>query len=320
MISILRNLPRYTLLSACVLVFSACDSNDGEVLQSVEVFSGEYARPPLNTAPGVTVYDNVEVTPPGGPLTLVWSDEFDGTELDLTSWFPQTGDGTNVGLPPGWGNNELQYYQAENATVANGLLTITARAESVGGLNYTSARITTADLVAFRYGRIEARLRLPGGQGLWPAFWLLSQDSPYGSWAATGEIDVMEATNLGGSGGNSVFGTLHYGGEFPANTFTGTRTTVATDATTDFHNYAIEWDADEFRWYVDDVLYATQNSWWSDAASISPGAVYPAPFNQAFHILLNVAVGGNLPGPPSGSTVFPVTMDVDWVRVYEGAP
>jgi len=319
MISVLRQALRYVLLTTTVLFLSACDYSDGEVLNDVGTFSGEYERPALNVKPGVTVYDNQEVTA-GGSLNLVWSDEFDGDTLDLNTWLVQTGDGTDFGLPSGWGNNELQYYQAENAVVTNGLLTITARQESVGGLNYTSARITTADLVAFRYGRIEARMKLPGGQGLWPAFWLLSQDSPYGTWAATGEIDVMEATNLGGSGGNSVFGTIHYGGEFPANTFTGIRTTVATDATTDFHDYAIEWDADEMRWYVDDVLYATQNSWWSDASTTSPDAAYPAPFNQSFHILLNAAVGGNLPGPPDGSTVFPVTMEVDWVRVYEGGP
>lgn len=316
MISVFREALRFASLALAVLVLSACDYSDGEVLSSVDTFSGEYTRPALNVKPGVTVYDNLEVTP-GGSLNLVWSEEFDGTELDLDTWLPQVGDGTAEGIP-GWGNNELQYYQAENAVVANGVLTITARQESVEGFNYTSARITTQDRVAFRYGRIEARIKLPGGQGLWPAFWLLSQDSPLGSWAATGEIDVMEATNLGVFGNNSVFGTIHYGGEFPANTFTGTKTSVDTDATTNFHNYAIEWDADEFRWYVDDVLYATQNSWWSDAASTNPVGAYPAPFNQAFHILLNVAVGGNLPGPPDGSTVFPVTMEVDWVRVYEG--
>lgn len=308
------------LPAAAFLSLSACtDSDTSQVLSGVEIFSGEYERPALMVLPGVTVYDNVEVTP-GGPMNLVWSDEFDGTELDPDTWFAQTGDGTDFGLPSGWGNNELQYYQAENAVVANGVLTITAKAESVGGLNYTSARITTADRVAFRYGRIEARMRLPGGSGLWPAFWLLSQDSPYGSWAATGEIDVMEATNLGVANNNSVFGTLHYGGEFPANVFSGRKTKVPTDATADFHNYAIEWDADEFRWYVDGVLYATQNDWYSGAAATSSTAGYPAPFNQAFHILLNVAVGGNLPGSPNANTVFPVTMEVDWVRVYEGGP
>lgn len=311
---------RSLLPMAAILLFSACsDSDRPQILSSVEIFTGEYERPALMTLPGVTVYDNVEVIP-GGPLTLVWSDEFNGADLDPDVWLSQTGDGTDFGLPPGWGNNELQYYQAENAVVENGLLKITAKVETVGGLTYTSARITTADRVAFRYGRIEARMKLPGGQGIWPAFWLLSQDSPYGSWAATGEIDVMEATNLGASGGNSVFGTLHYGGEFPANVFSGNKTNVATDVTADFHTYAIEWDADEFRWYVDDVLYATQNDWYSGAAAISSTAGYPAPFNQAFHILFNVAVGGNLPGAPNANTVFPVTMEVDWVRVYEGAP
>lgn len=314
----LQEYARFLLPAAALLLFSGCDTNEGEVLSGVEVFSGEYERPTLNVSPGVTVYDNVEVEP-GGSLNLVWSDEFDGAALDPDVWLSQIGDGTAEGIP-GWGNNELQYYLAENAVVANGVLTITAKEESVEGFNYTSARITTADRVAFRYGRIEARMKLPGGQGLWPAFWLLSQDSPLGSWAATGEIDVMEATNLGVANNNSVFGTLHYGGEFPANVFSGKKTKVPTDATADFHNYAIEWDADEFRWYIDDVLYATQNSWYSDAGTTSPEGAYPAPFNQAFHILLNVAVGGNLPGPPNAGTVFPVTMEVDWVRVYEGGP
>jgi beta-glucanase (GH16 family) len=304
---------------AALGLFSACsDGNESQVLASVEIFSGEYERPALNVSPGVTVYDNVEVTP-GGPMNLVWSEEFDGAALDPDVWLFQIGDGTAEGIP-GWGNNEEQYYLADNAVVANGVLTITAKRESVEGFNYTSARITTADRVAFRYGRIEARMKLPGGQGLWPAFWLLSQDSPLGSWAATGEIDVMEATNLGVNGKNKVIGTLHYGGEFPSNVFSGSSGDVPTDATADFHNYAIEWDADEFRWYVDDVLYATQNSWYSEASTTLPAGAYPAPFNQAFHILLNVAVGGNLPGSPNANTAFPVTMEVDWVRVYEGAP
>ncbi len=315
---------RLVLPVAAAVLFSACsDSTPPQILSSVDVFDGEYERPALNVSPGVTVFDNVEVTP-GGTLNLVWSEEFDGTELDLDTWLPQVGDGTAEGIP-GWGNNELQYYQAENAVVANGVLTITARQESVEGYNYTSARITTQDRVAFRYGRIEARMKLPGGQGIWPAFWMLSQDSPYGGWPNAGEIDIMEAINLGVGGKRSVFGTIHYGGiaDFPDNwVFTGKSTNVGSEATGDlptdvFHNYAIEWDADEIRWYVDDVLFATQNNWWTDTAATDAGAAYPAPFNQAFHILLNVAVGGNLPGPPSG-TAFPVTMEVDWVRVYEG--
>lgn len=305
---------RYAAPLGALLVLSACDDGNRPVpLSEVETGPRIFDKPPLPMRPGMLVFDNVELSP-GGPMNLVWSDEFDGAQLDPATWLIQTGDGTNVGLPAGWGNNELQYYQPDNVELSNGMLVITARAESVGGLNYTSARITTQDRVAFRYGRIEARMRLPGGQGTWPAFWLLSQDSPYGSWAATGEIDVMEATNLGVNGKNSVFGTLHFGGEFPANSFTSQSQIVSTDATAEFHDYALEWDPAEMRWYIDGVLYRMENSWFSSAAA------YPAPFDQAFHILLNVAIGGNLPGAPAAGTVFPVTMEVDWVRIYSGGP
>lgn len=274
------------------------------------------APPPQNNVnaskPGLTVLTNNEVDP-GGTLTLVWSDEFDGAQLDPQTWFFETGDGSRYGIP-GWGNNELQYYLPDSARLNNGMLTITARAESIGAFNYTSARINTRDRFAFKYGRIEARMRLPAGQGLWPAFWMLPQDSPYGKWAASGEIDIMEAVNLGGSGGNQVLGTIQYGGEFPENLSIGESYVVTTDATTDFHVYAIEWDTTEIRWYVDDILYATQNSWSSTAAP------YPAPFDHEFYLLFNVAVGGDFPGAPNAGTVFPVTMDVDWVRVYSGTP
>ena len=181
-------------------------------------------------------------------------------------------------------------------------------------MEYTSARINTVDRFAFRYGRIEARIRLPAGQGIWPAFWLLPQDNTYGSWAASGEIDVMEAANIGASGGNTVLGTIHYGGEFPDNIYAGNEHVVATDVAAEFHNYALEWDKTELRWYVDDVLYGVQDSWSSSSAD------FPAPFDQPFYILLNIAVGGDLPGPPDEATSFPVSMEVDYVRVYTGEP
>ena len=262
--------------------------------------------------PTLAVADNSPVSP-GDTLTLVWSDEFEDTQLDPEAWHFESGDGSQYGIP-GWGNNELQWYEPDSAELANGLLLITARDELQGGLNYTSARINTRDRFAFRYGRIEARIRLPGGQGLWPAFWLLPQDDVYGGWAASGEIDVMEAVNLGAAGGNTVFGTIHYGGEWPNNVFTGNEYIVPTDTTAEFHTYALEWDEAELRWYVDDVLYAMQNSWSTTAAP------FPAPFDQPFYILLNVAVGGNFPGPPNAGTAFPVTMEVDYVRVYSGDP
>ena len=260
--------------------------------------------------PTLTTVDNTAVTT-GGSLTLVWSDEFDGTQLDPETWFFETGDGSQYGIP-GWGNNELQWYLPNSAELDNGSLVITAREESSNGRNYTSARINTRDRFALRYGRVEARIRLPGGQGLWPAFWMLPQDNVYGGWAASGEIDIMEAVNLGESGGNSIHGTIHYGGEWPRNTFSGSAYVVPMDATRNFHVYAVEWDPTEIRWYVDDVVYAAQNNWQPE------NMAFPAPFDEHFYILLNVAVGGNWPGSPDGSTVFPVTMEVDYVRVYSG--
>lgn len=284
--------------------------------------NGQSVTPPPPPPPPVTnvnindptliVADNFDVSP-GDALTLVWSDEFDAAQLDPESWYFEEGDGSQYGIP-GWGNNELEWYLPNSALLEHGMLVITAREEASNGKNYTSARINTRDRFAFRYGRIEARIRLPGGQGMWPAFWLLPQDDVYGTWAASGEIDIMEAINLGASGGNTVHGTLHYGGEWPNNVSSGSGYEVATDATTDFHVYALEWDASEMRWYVDDVLYAMQNNWSTTAAP------FPAPFDERFYILLNVAVGGNWPGAPDAATVFPVTMEVDYVRVYSGEP
>lgn len=303
------------LLLAVILLASCEDGNRAALYSGVDVAPPVVVPPQSNvniSNPVLTIADNDDVSP-GDALTLVWSDEFDGAQLDPSVWFFETGDGSQYGIP-GWGNNELQYYLPDNAQLSGGVLTIEARAESLGTFDYTSARINTRDRFAFRYGRIEASMRLPAGQGLWPAFWLLAQDSPYGTWAASGEIDIMEAINLGGTGGNTVLGTIHYGGEFPNNEFSGESYLVPTDATTDFHTYAVEWDAGEIRWYVDDVLFGMRNNW------SSTGGPFPAPFDQPFYVIFNVAVGGNLPGNPNGNTVFPATMEVDWVRVYSGEP
>jgi beta-glucanase (GH16 family) len=310
---------RNTFILVTAFLFAACGK--GESSRPVPYSDVEFGPPIVvppqdnenSSNPTLTTYVNTAV-PPGAPedtLTLVWSDEFDGTQLNNRNWFFETGDGTEYGIP-GWGNNELQFYLPDNAQLEDGLLKITAREESVGAFNYTSARINTRDRFAFQYGRIEARMRLPGGQGIWPAFWMLAQDSPYGGWAASGEIDIMEATNLGVGGKNEVLGTIHYGGEFPDNVFSGESYLVPTDAQADFHVYAVEWEATEIRWYVDGVLYAMRNNWFST------GGPFPAPFDHPFYIIFNVAVGGNLPGAPDASTVFPVTMEVDWVRVYSG--
>lgn len=307
------------VLAVALVTLSACSSGGGNGGSNGPGSTPPPPPPPppptrnvnINN-PTLTVADNDQVSP-GDTLTLVWADEFNDAQLDPELWFFETGDGSQYGIP-GWGNNELQYYDPDNASLANGLLLIEARSEMSNGFNYTSARIHTRDRFAFRYGRIEARIRLPGGQGIWPAFWMLPQDDQYGGWAASGEIDIMEAVNLGGTGGNDVHGTIHYGGEWPANVFSGETYLVPADATAEFHTYAVEWDTSEIRWYVDDVLYSMRNSW------NSTGGAFPAPFDQHFYILLNVAVGGNFPGNPDGSTFFPVSMEVDWVRVYSGEP
>ncbi|MEM7081713.1 MAG: family 16 glycosylhydrolase [Pseudomonadota bacterium] len=238
---------------------------------------------------------------------LVWADEFDGTELDQTKWSYMIGNGQLYGIP-GWGNNELQYYTSVNDTVADGVLTITAKNDGFAGYNYTSTRIRSLNKGDFTYGRIEMRAKLPTGQGMWPAFWMLPSANAYGTWAASGEIDIMEQT---GDQPDRVFGTIHYGGMFPENVFTGNATNLPAGTATDFHTYAVEWQAGEMRWYIDDVLYATQNAWYTTNGN------FPAPFDVDFHMLLNLAVGGNLPGPPDGSTVFPMEYVIDYVRVYE---
>lgn len=309
-----RVLPAALSILTAALVVGCTDNGRDPVLSEIETVPPAQGGPQSNqniTNPTLTVADNFEVSP-GDTLTLVWSDEFDGAALDPETWFFATGDGSEVGLPGGWGNNELQYYLPDNAQLENGVLKITARLETIGGLNYTSARLNTEDRFAFKYGRIEASIKLPSGQGLWPAFWMLPQDSPYGEWAAKGEIDIVEAVNLDGTNGNEIFATIHYGGEFPANQASSATYVPGPDVTDDFHTYAVEWDEFEIRWYFDGGLYAVQNNWFSTAAP------YPAPFDQPFHVLLNLAVGGNFPGFAIDTSVFPATMEVDWVRVYSG--
>ena len=304
-------------LFAFILLAAGCGGGGGSGSDELITAPPTGGNPPADPGPNVniddptlTIADNNPIGS-GSAMTLVWSDEFDEVQLDPEAWFFEEGDGSQYGIP-GWGNNELQWYLPDNAELRDGVLVITAQNEASNGKNYTSARINTRDRFAFRYGRIEASIRLPGGQGIWPAFWLLPQDSPYGGWAASGELDILEAVNLGGSGGNTVHHTIHFGGAWPRNTYVGGSYVAPVDATAEFITYAVEWDVSEIRWYVDGVLAYAENSWWSEAAD------YPAPFDQPFYILLNVAVGGNWPGSPNASTTFPVTMEVDYVRVYSG--
>jgi beta-glucanase (GH16 family) len=268
---------------------------------------------------------------------LVWNDEFDGEEIDLAKWSYET----NCW---GGGNNEQQCYtdRAQNSFLRDGNLVIHAQAEEFTGpaeplewegsdpsntatLPYTSARLRTKDKGDWTYGRIEVRAKVPGGQGIWPAIWMLPTESFYGEWAASGEIDIFEAVNLGTGDDLPVHGTLHYGAYWPNNTSSGTSYVIPdADPRADFHTYAIEWAAGEIRWYVDDVHYATQTSdgWYSQPLDPSGNPVNLTsgqPFDRDFHLLLNVAVGGAWPGNPDDTTELPVEMEVDFVRVW-GCP
>ncbi len=240
---------------------------------------------------------------------VVWSDEFEGNQVDTDKWEFQIGDGCSEGIC-GWGNNELQFYQAENATVSDGLLRITAKEQRVRAYRYTSARLRTLNKGDFKYGRFEARIKIPQGQGIWPAFWMMPTEEVYGGWPKSGEIDIME--NVGHEL-KDVHGTIHYGDDWPNNQSKGVRFSLNEEQgifADQFFTFAIEREEGEIRWYVDDVLYSTIT-----ADDLAP---YNWPFDEKFHFILNVAVGGDWPGDPDGTTVFPQVMEVDYVRVYDG--
>lgn len=239
---------------------------------------------------------------------LVWKDEFDGAQLDYTKWAVEENG-------HGGGNQELQYYldRQKNVRVENGNLVLQAHRETVNVAGvvreYTSGRVRTKRRAAWQYGRFEIRARLPKGRGLWPAIWLLPETTRYGGWAASGEIDIVEAL---GHEPDRVHGSIHYGGEWPNNKHTSaTYRLPGENIADDFHTYTCEWEPGEIRWYVDGHLYQTLNKWHSTAGA------YPAPFDQPFHLVLNLAVGGKWPGAPDKNTVFPALLQVDYVRVYQ---
>lgn len=223
----------------------------------------------------------------------VWADEFNGTSVSTANWKFETGGG-------GWGNNEKQYYQASNATVANGNLTITARKQSVGGLPYTSARMTTQGLHEFKYGKIEANIKIPLGQGLWPAFWALGSNIGSVGWPKCGELDIMEQVNAD----SRVYGTAHWDNNGQADY--GNNTAVSANT---FHKYSIEWTPTYVRWFVDGTKYHEIN--------IANNAGGTEEFQRPFFILLNLAVAGNWPGQNVDESKLPATMVVDYVRVYQ---
>ena len=230
--------------------------------------------------------------------TLVWNDEFDGSSLGA-HWIQEIGNGSW-----GWGNNESQYYRSENTSVADGFLTITAKEENFAGFNYTSSRIKTQGNLNYKYGRIDIRAKLPYSQGLWPALWMLGENISSVSWPNCGEIDIMEL--IGGNGNNdkTIHGTAHWHDNGHAS-YGGSSFLSSGIYNDEFHVFSIIWTSNTIRWLRDDIEYNVLN-----INNLSA-------FHNNFFFIFNVAVGGNWPGYPNSSTVFPQTMVVDYIRVFQ---
>lgn len=235
---------------------------------------------------------------------LVWSDEFNGTELDSSKWgYERYGGG---------GNNEIQYYTDENTEVSDGTLKIIARYEEYNGYDYSSSRITTSNKQAWKYGIFEIRAKLPSGLGTWPAIWMMPQYSRYGGWPDSGEIDIMEHV---GYDENIIHGTVHtriYNHKM--GTQKGSQTDKITDATSTFHVYKTEWLPDRINFYADDQFYYTYRP--NSHSSCPTFNVWP--FNASFYLIMNVAVGGDWGGAHGVDLDdFPAIMEIDYVRVYQ---
>jgi beta-glucanase (GH16 family) len=230
--------------------------------------------------------------------TLVWNDEFNKPTIDRSKWnFEVNGNGG--------GNNELQYYRdsAWNAFIEDSCLVIQALKENYLGKEYTSARMNTSFKGDWLYGRFDVRAKLPYGQGLWPAIWMMPTDGAYGGWPASGEIDIMEEL---GDNTQKIYGTIHYANSSGTHAQSGGNYTLTTGTFAgDFHLFTVIWDSTGMKFYVDNKPYYT--------------AAHGQPFDKRFFLILNVAVGGNWPGNPDGLTEFPQRMYVDYVRVYKKA-
>lgn len=314
----------YRFLSICALTLAACTS------------------PGLSEVPLPETSVTVDTPAPDG-WKLVWSDEFDGDQIDPSKW------GFDVDCWGG-GNAERQCYTSrpENAHVKDGVLNIVARRETAAGpalplhlreaapederdeikaQPFTSARLTTRGKADWTYGRFEARARAPKGQGTWSAIWMLPTENFYGGWAASGEIDIMEVVNHGTtcdkcSGGieNRALGTIHYGGEWPRNKYKG-QDVELTPTDDGFHIYAVEWKEGEIKWFVDGNHFLTLTSKdWASAALFSKKPK-SAPFDRPFHLIMNLAIGGHLSEDTNDRGVdlegYPKALEVDWVRVYQ---
>jgi beta-glucanase (GH16 family) len=230
--------------------------------------------------------------------TLIWSDEFNGKTIDDNAWSFELGNS-------GWGNHELENYtnRTQNAFVSKGNLIIEARQENYSGSNYTSARMITKGKKTFKYGRVDIRAKVPTGQGIWPALWMLGQNIDQAGWPTCGEIDIME---LVGNTPNKVYGTLHWGPSVAGHQSYGTNYLLSSGIFNDqFHVFSLIWDASQVQILVDDNVYFTMTN------------NNTLPFSSDFFFIFNVAVGGDWPGSPNSNTSFPQRMVVDYVRVFQ---
>jgi beta-glucanase (GH16 family) len=235
-------------------------------------------------------------------MQLVWQDEFSATSLNEGNWTYEIGDG----CPDlcGWGNNELQYYTDRNVRLENGLLILEARSERLGGRDYTSSRIITKDKASIRYGRVDIRAKLPEGQGIWPAFWMLGQSFDDVGWPACGEIDIMEMK--GGQGReNTVHGTAHW--DLDGRVQAGDTLMISEGLNESFHVYSIIWNDQEIEWFLDDQSYF----------KLDITEDHQTEFHRPFFFIINIAVGGTFSGNPDATTRFPTSMYVDYIRAFQ---
>ncbi|MFN5327154.1 MAG: family 16 glycosylhydrolase [Bacteroidota bacterium] len=235
-------------------------------------------------------------------MNLVWADEFNGTSLNTDNWNYDVGDGCpNCG----WGNNELQFYTAgDNLYFQSGKMIIEARKENKNGKSYTSTRLTSMNKRSFKFGRVDFRAKIPSGQGIWPAFWMLGDNFPTAGWPACGEIDIMEVL---GQQPSKIYSTIHFkSGNTSARVEKSLLT--ASSLADEFHVYSLVWEKDKIKTMVDDKTIAE-----FDPSQVSA----PYPFNEKFFFIMNIAVGGNWPGSPNATTYFPQFMMVDYIRVFQ---
>ena len=291
-------------------VLSYTFTTQGNVSIEVRAFgsSGRYIKATrtvfINLENNVSVGEGYSTPIEYDGYTLIWNDEFDANSVNDNKWVFETGDGCpNL---CGWGNNELQYYRAENAWVSDDVLTIEARKESYQGRNYTSTRMKTQGKFSFKYGRVDIRALLPKGQGIWPALWMLGNSITSVGWPACGEIDIMEMIGGGDGRDNRVHGTLHWDSNGHASTGDGYTLSSGTFAD-EYHVFSFTWDETSVKWYVNDVKFYEVN--------ITPD--HMSEFHQPHFFIFNIAVGGNWPGAPDATTVFPQQMRVDYIRVFQ---